>query len=145
MLASTDSRPGSKTEVINTRLYIKQKRLILKTLVLSPHQEGLWMSTTVISHDWDTPIKLGLSFAVYRENNSDNFLLNFTVFCNCQLRHLQELLQGSLWVTPNPGFILLALQYSQMICYSSEPPLRSWAELQTGRIYHWHSYQDFMD
>lgn len=83
MLASKDSRPGSRTEVINTRLYIQQKRLILKTLVHSPHQEGLWMSRAVISHDWDTPIKLGLSFAVHRENNSDNFLLNFTVFGNC--------------------------------------------------------------
>lgn len=41
------------------------------------------------------------------------------------------MLQGSSWVPPNPGFILLALQYSQMICYFSKPPLRSWAELQT--------------
>lgn len=122
-----------------------EKKLILKTQVLSPHQlaeEGPWISTAAIAHDWGTPIKL---FCSVRGKKSNNFSLKFTRFGNCRLRHLQELLQGSSGVPPNPGFILLALQYSQMICYFSKTPLRSWAELHTGRTCPWHSFQHFIN
>lgn len=137
MLALTDPKPGSKGHQHKIMPRTTKKKLIIKTLVLSPHQlaeEGLWISTAVIAHDWGTPIKL---FCSVRGKNSSNFSLKFIRFGNCRLRHLQELLRGSSWVPPNPGFILLALQYSQMIWYFSKTPLRSWAELQSGRTCPW--------
>lgn len=145
MLAGINrSQTSQQRSLTQNNATYNEKKLILKTQVLSPHQlaeEGLWISTAAIAHNWGTPIEL---FCSVRGKKS-NFSLKFTRFGNCQLRHLQELLQGSSGVPPNPGFILLALQYSQMICYFSKTPLRSWAELQTGRTCPWHSFQHFIN